>query len=55
MGEIYKITDGTSSIDISPIRGQNEPESRGREVLRGTVQKFMRCHSITFQRQKRIC
>jgi hypothetical protein len=35
MGEIYKITDGTSSIDISPIRGQNEPESRGREVLRG--------------------
>lgn len=35
MGEIYKITDGTSSIDISPIRGQNEPESRGREILRG--------------------
>ena len=35
MGEIYKITDGTSSIDISPIRGQNEPEARGREILRG--------------------
>lgn len=34
MGEIYKITDGTSSIDISPIRGQNEPESRGRQILR---------------------
>ncbi len=35
MGEIYKITDGTSSIDISPIRGQNEPESRGREIMLG--------------------
>lgn len=35
MAEIYRIDDGTSSVDISPIRGQNEPESRGREVLRG--------------------
>lgn len=35
MGEIYRIDDGTSSIDISPIRGQNEPENRGRQILRG--------------------
>ena len=34
MGEIYLLDDGTSSIGISPIRGQNEPESRGREVIR---------------------
>lgn len=35
MGEIYRLTDGTSSMDISPIRGQNEPESRGRQILKG--------------------
>jgi hypothetical protein len=34
MGEIYRIDDGTSSIDISPIRGQNEPENRGRDIIR---------------------
>ncbi len=33
MGTTSKITDGTSSVDISPIRGQNEPENRGREVM----------------------
>jgi hypothetical protein len=33
MGTTYRITDGTSSVDISPIRGQNDPENRGREVM----------------------
>lgn len=34
MGTTYRITDGTSSVDISPIRGQNDPENRGRELMR---------------------
>ena len=33
MGTTYRITDGTSSVDISPIRGQNDPENRGREIM----------------------
>ena len=33
MGTTSKITDGTSSVDISPIRGHNDPENRGREVM----------------------
>lgn len=33
MGTTYRITDGTSSVDISPVRGQNDPENRGREVM----------------------
>lgn len=33
MGTTYRITDGTSSLDISPIRGQNDPENRGRDLM----------------------
>ena len=33
MAEIYKLSDGTSSVDLSPIRGLNVPENPIREHL----------------------
>lgn len=34
MGETHRLDDGTSQIDISPVRGYNEPDNRIRETLR---------------------
>lgn len=33
MADLYKLSDGTSSVDMSPIRGHNVPETRIREHI----------------------